>query len=147
MFNRTRSTRGMGMLMVLLIACGLMLLLIGLSQCTSADQSGASSDEYTATLSQAAETGKPVVLVFTAAWCPPCQIMKKRVWPDPQVQQLIAGKYHKVVIDVDLPETRHISDQFGVQYLPTIVILDAAGNERKRANTMDVEQLLAFLNS
>ena len=37
--------------------------------------------DLTAALENAAAQDKPVLAYFTAEWCPPCQIMKREVWP------------------------------------------------------------------
>src|SRR5687767_10502879 len=37
--------------------------------------------------SKAKAEGKPIVAVYSAVWCPPCQAMKKSVYPSSEVKQ------------------------------------------------------------
>src|SRR5690606_14854087 len=64
--------------------------------------------------------GKPILLYFTASWCPPCKIMKAQVLPSQRVVDAAQG-YVPVMIDVD--EDPVTSTQFGVSSIPTTVIL------------------------
>ena len=58
-------------------------------------------NDLTAAREQSAKSGKPVLLYFTAVWCPPCQKMKSSTWLDSKVAATIGGKYIPVMIDVD----------------------------------------------
>lgn len=78
-------------------------------------------------LAAAKENGKPVVMVFSAAWCPPCQSMKNGVYPSKEVQ-----KYHDqfnwAYIDVDVEANGESARGYGVQGIPHIQFTDASGN-------------------
>jgi len=87
--------------------------------------------EATAT---AAQTGKPVLIRFSANWCPPCQQMKRTVYPQQQVASLIQQAY--VPLDVDLTQNgapgQPLAEQYGVESIPTLIILDPQGRELSR---------------
>ena len=98
-------------------------------------------------MTSATETGKPVLLVFTASWCPPCQVMKHEVWTDPTVRQLADSEFHPVLLDIDLEESYPAAEKYNVESIPTILILDSKGEVKHRSSTMDVSEAVAFLQS
>ncbi len=109
---------------------------------------GAKPEGWLTDLDQAkrqAEASKKLVFVeFGAGWCPPCRQMKRDVFPNPQVQEALAG-FVSVHIDVDTqPEvaTRH-----GVEMLPTLMVLDHQGTVRAHwVGGMSAAELILFLN-
>lgn len=73
------------------------------------------------------EKGKPVLFVFTAAWCGPCQQMKASVYHSPEVEE-VGKQFHWVFVDIDLPENKALSAQYGVRSIPSYFIEDSSGN-------------------
>ncbi|RBP43862.1 thioredoxin-like protein [Roseimicrobium gellanilyticum] len=72
--------------------------------------------------------GKPVIAVYSAVWCPPCQAMKKKVYPSAEVK-----KYHDkfvwAYIDTDVKENGPDAQAAGVTGIPHIQFLDKDGKE------------------
>ena len=81
---------------------------------------------YRSALSDAKKTGKPVVLVFSASWCPPCQTMKKEVYPSAVVKEY-HDKFIWAYLDVDDNDNEKASKEFGVSGIPHVQFLDASG--------------------
>lgn len=98
-----------------------------------------------AALREAQASGRPVLVDFTADWCPPCQAMKHDVWPDERVGQLLAERYVPVLIDVDAPGSAAVTQRYGISAIPTILVLDAQGKVLRQANFMSRSQMLRFL--
>lgn len=91
------------------------------------------------------QENKPLLVVFSASWCPPCKMMKRNVWPDDQVGKAVTDGYVPIYIDVDLSEHADKVAQYHVSAIPYIVVLNADGSIRKQANTMSKAETLAFL--
>ena len=72
-------------------------------------------------LQTAAQTGRPVFMQFSAAWCPICKRMEKSTLADPAVAARIARSYVPVRVDAD----RHgdLVKDLEIDGLPTILIV------------------------
>jgi len=115
------------------------------SAATNAEQIDWRTD-LDATLSQAQKEGKRVLLRFTATWCPPCRVMDAKVWPDTQVHAALADHYLLVKKDIDEEGSEQLAMKYGVQAIPTIIILDGTGHEISRGGFMNSQKLVDFLS-
>ncbi len=84
--------------------------------------------DYKAALEQAKKEHKPVVLVFSAAWCGPCQSMKKTVYPSKEVTPL-QDKFVWAYLDVDEEANAAAATKYKVEGIPHIQFLNAEGKE------------------
>lgn len=77
---------------------------------------------YDKAVEESKSEGKPLVLVFSARWCPLCHVMKKRVYPTANVA---AVKDQFVWVNLDIEESANLSAvaQFEVKGLPAIFVL------------------------
>jgi len=82
--------------------------------------------DYKAALETAKKEGKPVVLVFSAGWCPPCQAMKKTVYPSAEVKPL-QDKFVWAYLDVDVEANAAAAEKYKVQGIPHVQFLDKDG--------------------
>jgi thioredoxin 1 len=74
-----------------------------------------------------AVTNLPKLWDFWATWCPPCKQLKPTI---EALEKEYEGKIEIKSIDVD--QNKDLAQKFGVQAIPTLVFLDAKGNELSR---------------
>jgi thiol:disulfide interchange protein len=106
---------------------------------------------FPAAEAEAQRTGKPMLIYFTASWCPVCQGLKTTLWADPRVAQAL-NKYVPVKLDVDLPENQPLAAAAagpGAQSLdlPAFVAADGHGQARMTVGGMDSAQFLSWLDA
>jgi len=77
------------------------------------------------------EKGRPMIVLFTAGWCPPCQALKKNVLTKAEVQDALQAGFVPVQIDLtdQSPQNPNIAvaQQYGVSGIPTVVAMSADG--------------------
>ncbi len=72
-------------------------------------------------------TGLPVIMDFSATWCPPCQQFKPIF---EEAKDRYSGQIEFKTIDVDAE--KELAQQFNITSIPAIVFIDAEGNEINR---------------
>ena len=89
---------------------------------------GGFQTRYETALSLAKSSSKPLVVVFSASWCPPCQQMKNEVYPSPEVAPY-KSQFVWAYLDVDDPANQAAAQKFGVRGIPHIAFLNPQGTE------------------
>jgi len=83
--------------------------------------------DYQKGMNQAQAQNKPALVVFTTTWCPPCLMMKEKVYPDPKVVQVVED-FIPIMIDPDYE--KELTQKFKVTGIPVFFILGPTGEQK-----------------
>ncbi|MFO0762597.1 MAG: cytochrome c biogenesis protein CcdA [Byssovorax sp.] len=91
-----------------------------------------------AAVAKAKAEKRPLMVDFTADWCGACKELSKHTFSDPRVMaQATKAKFVAVKVDAtndEDPQVDAVKSKYKVVGLPTVVIYDSTGTERKRFN-------------
>lgn len=91
-------------------------------------QQPAENEAATAASQSLAANGLPVVVDFSAEWCPPCRQLKPIF---AKLKEEYAGKVDFITVNVDsLPD---LSNEYGISSIPALVYLSPDGKEVYRS--------------
>ena len=94
------------------------------------------------------EKNKPVLMIFTADWCAPCEAMKKNVFTVDSVASTMSG-YNVLLVDVDTPLGSTYQERFCKRetQIPYFVVLDRSGFEKasRHLGAMQPGEFIRFL--
>ena len=76
--------------------------------------------------------GKPVLVDFSAIWCPTCRAMHADVFTNQEVKQAIAQGYVLARVDYESPEAPAFMRRYAVQGFPTLLVVSADGTLLRR---------------
>ena len=74
------------------------------------------------------ESNKPILVFFTGEWCVPCRIMKRNVFADNNVANLINKGFVPVMVDVDDTQEKELLERYDIGGTPITVVTDSKGN-------------------
>ena len=80
------------------------------------------------------------VLKFQASWCQPCKMLSR-------VVEEAKDKITVQIEEVDIDENTELAKKFNIRGVPTLVMVDDAGNTIKaKTGYLNEKQLLEFVN-
>jgi len=84
---------------------------------------------------------KITVIKFSASWCAQCKVLKP-------IFDKVAERHPELEFkEVDVDEDETLTEQFGVRSLPTVVITDNAGTDRKITGVQQEGDLEEFITA
>jgi thioredoxin-related protein len=104
---------------------------------------------------QAKSEKKMVLMDFNGSdWCAPCKALRKNVFSSPEFLEY--AKKNLVLVDVDFPTHKEqteelkqankaLSETFGIDGYPTIVVLSSDGKELKKTSGYSGETTKEFI--
>lgn len=130
------------------IAVSMVLAIAGCSKSSKSQQNGAVAETVSDSVSGSAyenlqyRNGLPTVIDFYATWCGPC----KAIAP---VFDVLKGEYGEKInfVSVDVDADNETARRYGIEAMPTFVILDSEGEEIRRIVGADAEALSAAVDN
>ena len=99
-----------------------------------------------AAFAQAKAERKPLFLYWGAVWCPPCHYLKTKLFTRPEFVARMRG-FVPVYLDGDTQQAQVLSERFGTEGYPTVIVFSPDGNEITRLPSMlPLEQYGAALD-
>jgi thiol:disulfide interchange protein DsbD len=103
-----------------------------------------------ATIAQAVEQKRPVVIKFTADWCTNCTVVDKRVYQNPEVADLIKQKNILAIkadtTSKDMPATAALVETYGESgTVPVTIVILPDGEPIKLRGIFDKQELIEVL--
>lgn len=88
---------------------------------------------FSAALTEAKKTEKPLFIDVYANWCGPCKQLKRSTFKDHEVGNYFNKNFVCVGIDGETDEGRGVRDFYNIHSYPTLLITDANGKLLTRA--------------
>ena len=85
------------------------------------------------------ESGTPVLVDFTAAWCPPCRVMK------PVLAELAAEREDVKVVQLDVDADQRTAAEYGVLSMPTFILFKDGREVQRLVGALPKRRLEAEL--
>lgn len=85
---------------------------------------------WSAAKSEAASSGKLVMIDFYTTWCAPCKMLEKKAFPDARV---VKAASQLVAIRQDAErEGKSLAKEYGIRAYPTLLFVDGGGKVKGR---------------
>ncbi|MCB0386406.1 MAG: thioredoxin family protein, partial [Bdellovibrionales bacterium] len=85
-------------------------------------------------LAEAKKTNRPLFVYWGAVWCPPCNVIKAKVFPHPEFKSALSS-FIPVYLDGDTESAQSWGEKLNASGYPTLMILSPEGKEVVRLST------------
>ena len=97
-------------------------------------------------LLKAQQEDKHIFVRFSASWCLPCQLLNDQLANHPEIVKEINEIYLGIELDYDDPNDQKWFVRYGIQCLPTMMVIDDMGQVIDRIDgTESIDGLQSFL--
>ena len=86
------------------------------------------------------KSDRPVLLDFWASWCGPCRMVA------PTLDEIAAERQDIKVGKINVDEERNLSLSYGIEAIPTVIVIKNGEVTNKAVGFRSKEDLLALLN-
>ncbi len=150
---RRRGALSGGTIAVIILVAGLALFAVTRFQRSGGMQAGpaqlpvafASSKPLELAPAESRATGKPMLLFFTADWCPPCKSLKKNALSEPTVADAFNARTVPVYVDCtnDAPAIARV---LSIEGYPSLVLVRDGKEISRVVGAVSKSELLAWLD-
>jgi thiol:disulfide interchange protein DsbD len=94
-----------------------------------------------------AAADRPAIVDFSASWCLPCKELDEKTFSNPRVKTALEKRalFKADMTKASSPETLALAQKYAILGVPTLIFLDAAGQERADIRLVGFEDADAFL--